>query len=100
MVREDFHIRVLLFKNLRWKEFDKVSEKRRDSRGRILISGEIQKPDGRYRYKYTDAFGETKYVYSWRLNKNDPVSAEKRKRLQHDTDYPWSVSSGTSISCG
>ena len=56
-----------------------MSEKRRDSRGRILRSGEIQKPDGRYRYKYTDAFGETRYVYSWRLDKNDPVPAGKRK---------------------
>lgn len=48
-----------------------MSEKRRDNRGRILRNGEIQKADGRYRYKYTDAFGETHYVYSWRLDKND-----------------------------
>lgn len=58
-----------------------MSEKRRDSRGRILRSGEIQKSDGRYRYKYIDAFGETRYVYSWRLDKNDPTPAEKKREL-------------------
>ena len=46
--------------------------KRRDKRGRILHSGECQLPDGRYRYKYTDSFGERKYVYSLRLDHNDP----------------------------
>ena len=55
-----------------------MSEKRRDNRGRILRNGEIQKADGRYRYKYTDAFGETHYVYSWRLDKNDRMPAGKK----------------------
>ena len=56
-----------------------MSEKRRDNRGRILHSGEIQKPDGRYRYKYIDAFGVTRYVYSWRLDKNDTMPAGKKR---------------------
>ncbi len=55
-----------------------MSEKRRDKRGRILRNGEIQTEDGRYRYKYIDLFGETKYVYSWRLDKNDRMSAGKK----------------------
>lgn len=55
-----------------------MSEKRRDNRGRILRNGEIQKSDGRYRYKYTDAFGETRYVYSWRLDRNDTMPAGKK----------------------
>lgn len=55
-----------------------MSEKRRDNRGRILRNGEIQKEDGRYRYKYIDLFGETKYVYSWRLDKNDRMPAGKK----------------------
>lgn len=57
-----------------------MSEKRRDNRGRLLRNGEIQKPDGRYRYKYKDAFGETRYVYSWRLDKNDQMPMSGRKR--------------------
>ncbi len=55
-----------------------MSEKRRDNRGRILRNGEIQKADGRYRYKYVDTFGETHYVYSWRLDKNDRTPAGKK----------------------
>ncbi len=55
-----------------------MSEKRRDSRGRILHNGEIQMPDGRYRYKYMDAFGQTHYTYSWRLDKNDRMPAGKK----------------------
>ncbi len=55
-----------------------MSEKRRDNRGRILRNGEIQKPDGRYRFKYMDAFGQPKYVYSWRLDKNDRMPAGKK----------------------
>lgn len=35
-----------------------MSEKRRDNKGRILKTGESQRKDGRYLYKYTDSFGE------------------------------------------
>lgn len=52
--------------------------KRRDNRGRVLRNGEIQTENGRYRYKYTDTYGETRYVYSWRLDKNDRVPAGKK----------------------
>ena len=48
-----------------------MSEKRRDSKNRILHNGESQRKDGRYMYKYTDADGEAKYFYSWKLDKND-----------------------------
>lgn len=58
-----------------------MSNKRRDSKGRILRSGEIQTSDGRYRYKYVDAFGETRYVYSWRLDRNDRTPAGKRAEV-------------------
>ena len=35
-----------------------MSGKRRDSKNRILRSGENQRKDGRYAYKYTDTFGK------------------------------------------
>jgi len=54
-----------------------MSGKRKDSRGRVLRNGEIQDSNGRYRYKYVDTFGESKYVRSWRLDKNDPMPAGK-----------------------
>ncbi len=41
-----------------------MSEKRRDRKGRILHNGEIQLPDGRYKFKYVDESGKEKAVYS------------------------------------
>ena len=55
-----------------------MSEKRKDNRGRILRNGEIQESSGRYRYKYVDAFGDAKYVRSWRLDIHDSVPAGKK----------------------
>lgn len=72
-----------------------MSEKRRDSKNRILQSGESQRPDGRYQYKYTNAFGEPKFVYSWKLVPTDKIPAGKRadlslrekiKQIQKDLD--------------
>ena len=54
-----------------------MSGKRKDSRGRVLRNGEIQESNGRYRYKYVDTFGDSKYVRSWRHDKNDPMPAGK-----------------------
>lgn len=68
-------------------------EKRRDNRNRILHNGESQRQDGRYAYKYKDINGETKFVYSWRLDKNDRAPAgkprdlslrEKERQIQQD----------------
>ncbi len=43
-----------------------MSEKRRDSKKRILRSGESQRKDGRYVYKYIDATGKPQFIYSWK----------------------------------
>lgn len=56
-----------------------MSEKRRDKRGRILHNGEIQLSDGRYRFKYVDETGKERFIYSWRLDHNDPMPKNKRK---------------------
>lgn len=70
-----------------------MSEKRRDSKGRILHHGEVQQKDGRYRFKYYDSTGKDRYLYSWRLDRNDKTPAGKRtgpslreleKKLQAD----------------
>lgn len=58
-----------------------MSEKRRDKRNRILHNGETQRKDGRYRFKYLDSEGKEKYVYSWRLDHNDPYPKGKKKDL-------------------
>lgn len=58
-----------------------MSEKRRDNKNRILHTGEIQLPNKKYRFKYVDAFGKERNVYSWRLESRDPMPAGKRKDL-------------------
>ena len=72
-----------------------MSEKRKDSKGRILKTGESQRQDGRYAYKYTDTYGRTQFVYSWKLVPTDPMPSgkrmdislrEKEKEIQRDMD--------------
>ena len=59
----------------------RLSEVRRDNKNRKLLTGESQDKDGRYRYKYNDAFGKRKSVYSWRLTESDPYPKGKRKDI-------------------
>ena len=56
-----------------------MSEKRRDSKGRLLHNGEVQQKDGRYRFKYYDSTGKDRYIYSWRLDKNDKMPSGRKK---------------------
>lgn len=58
-----------------------MSEKRRDNKGRILRTGESQRADGRYMYKYVNRAGETKVMYSWKLVATDRVPKGKRDDL-------------------
>lgn len=51
----------------------KANQKRRDSKGRILRTGESQRKDGRYAFVYTDHLGKQKFIYSWKLEKTDPL---------------------------
>lgn len=72
-----------------------MSEKRRDNKNRILHTGESQRSDGKYMYRYVDANGKTQCLYSWRLVKTDAVPEGKKdngalrdieKRVQRDVD--------------
>ena len=82
-----------------------MSEKRRDNRGRVLRFGESQRQDGRYAFKYKDNDGSVKFVYSWRLDKNDRTPAgkkrelslrEKEKQIEHDL-FDHIVSNGGNL---
>lgn len=55
-----------------------MSEKRRDTKNRILRTGESQEADGRYKYRYIDANGKRKTVYSWRLVATDSIPSGKK----------------------
>ena len=72
-----------------------MSEKRRDNKGRILNTGESQRKDGRYTYKYVDTFGKPQFVYSWKLvttdktptgKRNDISLREKERDIKKDLD--------------
>ena len=50
----------------------------KDKKGRSLKPNESQMPDGRYRYRYTDAYGKRHAIYSWKLIPMDKMPAGKR----------------------
>lgn len=56
-----------------------ISEKRRDNKNRILRNGEFQQKDGRYRFTFKDKNNKRRYIYSWRLDKNDPTPVGKNR---------------------
>lgn len=57
-----------------------MSEKRRDSKNRILRNRESQRKDGRYAYKYIDATGKPQ-------GKRDGLSLrEKEKQIRRDME--------------
>lgn len=58
-----------------------MSEKRRDSKNRIFRSGESQRKDGRYAYKYIDATGKSQFVYRWKLKAADSTPQGNRAGL-------------------
>ena len=79
-----------------------MNTSRRDKKNRKLHNGEIQLADGRYRYKYIDELGKSRYVYSKRLVPNDPAVhgkkeeslREKIARIQKDKQDKIAMSRG------
>ena len=55
-----------------------MSEKRRDKKNRVLRTGESQRADGKYMYRYVDANGKTKCLYSWKLVRSDSLPEGKK----------------------
>lgn len=55
-----------------------MPEKRRDNKGRLLRNGEVQRADGLYMFRYNDAEGNRKTVYSWKLVSTDKAPDGKR----------------------
>ena len=63
------------------KEIFIMSEKRRDSKNRVLQNGESQRKDGKYEFKYVDVNGTRRSAYSWKLVATDKVPEGKRCEL-------------------
>ena len=58
-----------------------ATQKRKDSKGRNLKENEFQRSDGQYMFRYYDANGSMKYVYSWKLVPTEKVPSGKRDGL-------------------
>lgn len=80
-----------------------MSNKRKDCKGRVLRTGESQRKDGRYVYKYLDEDGRQQFLYSWRLDERDktpngkpvePSLREKVKWLRVDMEEGIKTSGG------
>lgn len=64
-----------------------MSEKRRDKKGRVLRSGESQRADNSYKYRYTDIHGNRKYVYAPTLEELRTKEASIIRDLNDGIDY-------------
>lgn len=64
-----------------------MSEKRRDNKGRILRTGESQRKDLTYMYRYTDIKGDRKTVYAGTLQALREKEDLIQKVVQRGLDY-------------
>ena len=64
-----------------------MSKKRKDNKGRVLKSGETQRKDLIYQYRYTDLKGKRHTVYSSDLHELRQKEAEIQKMLNDGIDY-------------
>lgn len=64
-----------------------MSEKRKDHKGRILKTGESQRKDGIYQYRYTDFRGKRQTVYASTLQELRQKEKEIQKQIDDGIDY-------------
>ena len=64
-----------------------MSEKRKDHKGRILRTGESQRKDLIYQYRYTDIQGKRQTIYSSDLKELREKEKEIQKQLDEGIDY-------------
>ncbi len=74
-----------------------MSEKRKDNKGRILRTGESQRKDLIYQYRYTDIRGKRQTVYSSDLKELREKEKEIQKQLDDGIDY--AAGKSTSFNC-
>lgn len=64
-----------------------MSEKRKDSKGRILKDGESQRKNGSYMYRYTDIHKRRQYVYAKTLEELRKKEETIKRDLADGIDY-------------
>lgn len=64
-----------------------MAASRKDSKGRVLKTGESERKDGLYQYRYTEANGERKTIYTNNLNDLRKKEQEIQKLLDLGVSY-------------
>lgn len=64
-----------------------MAEKRKDKRGRVLRTGESQRPNLTYQYRYKDVRGQTRYVYAPTLEELREKEATILRDLNDGINY-------------
>ena len=64
-----------------------MNDKRRDNKGRILNTGENQRKDGSYQYRYIDYSNKRQYIYAPTLKELRDKEKEIQKQLDDGIDY-------------
>lgn len=67
-----------------------MAERRKDNKGRVLKTGESQRKDMLYQYRYTDIYGRRKTIYSSDLQE----LRRKEKEIQKNIDDGLNYSAG------
>ena len=64
-----------------------LAASRKDSKGRVLKTGESERKDGLYQYRYSDASGERRTIYANNLNELRKKEQEIQKLLDLGVSY-------------
>ena len=64
-----------------------MAASRKDSKGRVLKTGESERKDGLYQYRYTESTGERKTIYANNLNDLRKKEQEIQKLLELGVSY-------------
>ena len=64
-----------------------MSEKRKDSKGRVLRTGESERKDGLYQYRYEDIGGKRQTIYDRDLNELRKKEKEIQKQLEEGVSF-------------
>ena len=83
MIQWTCHIKALSITERRMT----MSEKRKDNKGRILRTGESQRKDLIYQYRYTDIRGKRQTIYSSDLKELREKEKTIQKQLDDGIDY-------------
>ncbi len=70
-----------------WKGVLFMAARRKDDKGRVLKTGESQRKDSLYQYRYTDVYGKRKVIYAADLKELREKEDEILKYLSVGVDY-------------